>query len=417
MQDRDVRSSEITTEAGGDAADVGLALLGVNVLEVQPLESAQYAGRLLANLGASVSKLEPREGDPLRKVGPFVRRNGAISSVPFEYVNGGKRSIAIDYTSQLGRDVLLRAVDASEIVVTSPDYLPEIVAAANAGVSRGPTIIASCGAESGSVAIPSTEFTRFNGSVSAQLVPLPSKEWRPAMAGRHSFELMSGTGVALAIMASLWELRKTTWSTSPPPIVFVDVSQFAYGVWLEKGVLHRTQRNPVVLRPYTNGYSFGGNLQCQDGRYICLFSLEEHHWHYLAVLIGKKEWLDDERFSDGVRRLQNGEIINAALREWCGSRSAHTAVEECREAGVVVGEVFTPTDLLARSIFRERRFFTGGDSKSSEEFAIGLPTGPGLSQRAVGPAPQLGQDSREFLKGLGFNDNEMDDAEMWGSLG
>ena len=74
-----------------------LPLEGVRVLEIAGLEAVQYAGRVLAVLGASVTKVEPPEGDRLRRRPPFHRcQNGGERSVPFEFFNAGKQSVVFD---------------------------------------------------------------------------------------------------------------------------------------------------------------------------------------------------------------------------------------------------------------------------------------------------------------------------------
>ena len=72
-------------------------LAGLRVVELAGDISGPYAGKLLADLGAEVTKVEPPEGDPLRRWGPFP---GGVADPQraglFEYLNAGKRVAAID---------------------------------------------------------------------------------------------------------------------------------------------------------------------------------------------------------------------------------------------------------------------------------------------------------------------------------
>ncbi|GBG37531.1 CaiB/BaiF CoA transferase family protein [Mycobacterium montefiorense] len=77
-------------------------LAGLSVVEIATEISGPYAAKQLADLGAEVTKIEPPEGDPLRRWGPFSAGNadrqcGGL----FEYLNAGKRVTTLDDASEL----------------------------------------------------------------------------------------------------------------------------------------------------------------------------------------------------------------------------------------------------------------------------------------------------------------------------
>jgi crotonobetainyl-CoA:carnitine CoA-transferase CaiB-like acyl-CoA transferase len=86
------------------------ALDGLRVIELGGQIASPYATKLLAELGADVLKVEPPDGDPLRGWG-----GGGL----FRYLNGGKRSAAIDLAATAGRDWLLTAATGADLVVES----------------------------------------------------------------------------------------------------------------------------------------------------------------------------------------------------------------------------------------------------------------------------------------------------------
>src|SRR5258705_13766167 len=74
------------------------------------------AGRILADLGADVVKVEPPGGDPLRRIGPFERGDASGRSLRFAAGNAGKRSVAC-----LAEDPRLAALFAgADIVIETP---------------------------------------------------------------------------------------------------------------------------------------------------------------------------------------------------------------------------------------------------------------------------------------------------------
>src|SRR5207249_12191811 len=83
-------------------------LAGVRVIEVAD-ELAEYAGLLLAGLGAEVVKIEPPEGNATRRIGPFLEdRPGPERSLFFWNYNRNKKSVVLDPQEARGREHLLR---------------------------------------------------------------------------------------------------------------------------------------------------------------------------------------------------------------------------------------------------------------------------------------------------------------------
>lgn len=80
-------------DAGAEAADG--CLLGLRVLDLTD-ESGHLAGRILADLGADVLKVEPPGGDPARHCGPFLPGAPELGGVGWIARNAGKRSVVLD---------------------------------------------------------------------------------------------------------------------------------------------------------------------------------------------------------------------------------------------------------------------------------------------------------------------------------
>ena len=92
-------------------------LHGIRVLELAD-ETGEYAGRVLAGLGADVVKVEPPEGETTRRIGPF--RGDVPSSeesLHFWHYNLGRRSIVVDLDKPDGQETFLRLASAADIVL------------------------------------------------------------------------------------------------------------------------------------------------------------------------------------------------------------------------------------------------------------------------------------------------------------
>ena len=82
-------------------------LAGLRVVEIAD-ERAEYAGLLLAGLGAEVIKIEPPEGNATRRIGPFLEdQPGLERSLFFWNYNRNKKSVVLDLLAPAGRDQML----------------------------------------------------------------------------------------------------------------------------------------------------------------------------------------------------------------------------------------------------------------------------------------------------------------------
>ena len=102
-------------------AELGYPLEGLKVLDLSRVLAGPFAGRMLADLGADVVKVEPPDGDVTRLWGRV------IGNVPGYYhqQNVGKRNICIDLRSEGGRDLLLQLTGHTDILIEN--YRPDVM--------------------------------------------------------------------------------------------------------------------------------------------------------------------------------------------------------------------------------------------------------------------------------------------------
>ena len=93
---------------------------GVRVVELAGDVAGEMLGKLLAEMGADVIKVEPPDGSPSRAVGPFAHdRLDADHSLTFWYYNTNKRSVVIDYRTTEGRDELGRLTAGADVFIST----------------------------------------------------------------------------------------------------------------------------------------------------------------------------------------------------------------------------------------------------------------------------------------------------------
>jgi crotonobetainyl-CoA:carnitine CoA-transferase CaiB-like acyl-CoA transferase len=94
-------------------------LQGFRALDLTTL-SGQLCGRMLADLGMEVIKIEPPGGDPVRKLVPFVKLpNGSELSTPFAHLNAGKASKVLDLGKEADREAFRKLVETADVLLES----------------------------------------------------------------------------------------------------------------------------------------------------------------------------------------------------------------------------------------------------------------------------------------------------------
>jgi crotonobetainyl-CoA:carnitine CoA-transferase CaiB-like acyl-CoA transferase len=95
------------------------ALGGLRVLDLTG-HRAQMCGRLLADMGADVIKVEPPGGDSARRLGPFVNDEPHPDrSLFFWFYNLNKRSLTLNLETTRGREILAGLIDSADVVIES----------------------------------------------------------------------------------------------------------------------------------------------------------------------------------------------------------------------------------------------------------------------------------------------------------
>ncbi|NIW04319.1 MAG: CoA transferase, partial [Gammaproteobacteria bacterium] len=93
-------------------------LSGITVIGLEQYMAGPYCTMLLADAGAEVIKIErPGGGDPRRAMPPFAEREGRRKAAGFMGYNRNKKSVALDFRGEAGREVLRRLVAKADVVV------------------------------------------------------------------------------------------------------------------------------------------------------------------------------------------------------------------------------------------------------------------------------------------------------------
>lgn len=310
-------------------------LSGVKVVEVAAWTFVPAAGAVLAEWGADVIKVEPKEGgDPQRglvTMGLVPAGKGGVNYM-IEMPNRGKKSIAIDLTTDGGKEVLYKLVEDADVFVTN--YLPRVRKKLGLDLEDirkiNPNVIYVRGSAYGPNG-PGADSPGYDGvsywsrgGVGHQLtLTVPNAE--SIVAARPAFgDLMGGMTIAGGIVGALYKKLKT----GEPSVV--DVSLLGLAAWnlspdITSSKLYENDPIPKFDRSNSPN-ALVGNYKTKDGRFITLMMLQgDKYFPEFCNVIGKPELVTDERFAEPMNRFSNraelikifdDEFATKTLDEW-----------------------------------------------------------------------------------------------------
>ena len=393
-----------------DTTPKSTALLpGYRVLDLTSSMGA-LCGKLLADLGMDVVKVEPPGGDPARCEPPFAKgHQGTEASLRFAYLNAGKRSITLDINEKRGRDLLLDLVGRADIVLET--FEPGFLAAHGLSYSdlierqKQLILVSLTGfGQEGPYAhfkTPDLVGTAMGGllyiSGDPHLTPCNPPETQSYYYG----SLFAAYGVMLA----LWQ-RETRGIG-----VYIDASIQASMALHEHVAFNYAAEGRVMKRAGSqHQHNAPANLfKCKNG-YIALFVTQTHWPLLLKVWDDHAPELDDPKWINSNLRRAQADYINAEVTSFTSRFLKEDLAELMQQHGIPGLPVNSPADFMKDPHIQARGFFGRVTHPVLGSFVqAGSPFMVNGQRRAPSPAPLLGQHNRDVLCGeMGLGDAEME---------
>jgi crotonobetainyl-CoA:carnitine CoA-transferase CaiB-like acyl-CoA transferase len=329
------------------------ALQGYRVLDLSEPWGA-YCGKLLADLGADVVKVEPPAGDPARALGPFKDdRPHPEASLTFAYYHTNQRSVVLDLADDDGRALLARLLGAADVLLET--FPPERAAALGLDYAtlhaRHPRLVVaslsgfgSTGPDAGQRATSLVVFAR-----SGLMDAIGAAEGPPVAApGQMVFDL-AAVDAAIGTLGALYARGRTGRSQHVEVAALEVLAAQAYPRLPGQHFAGRTGRLNSQLAP-------SGTYECQDGA-VELNVVMPGQWEGLKDLLGRPpelerpEWAQREGRGPDLMRI--APIVAAGLRD----RPRAEIVAEAQQRRVPCLPVNTLADFVAETHVAARQFF------------------------------------------------------------
>jgi CoA:oxalate CoA-transferase len=366
------------------------------------LETAQgvagpYCGKLLADYGATVIKIEPPGGDSSRRAGPFKGAPDPNGSGLFLHLNTAKRGIVIDLDTepgrQVGEDLIARAalvIDDGSLSRTGLTY--ERLAEVNPRVVL--TEITSFGPSGPHSDYRMNDFVAYAASGWMAAMGLPGQP--PAYPGQDYPFYVAGLYAAYGSLTALFYARArgsgqrvgVSVLDATTSIGFYESTSYSYGT-------------PLKVRSGTRTGSVAASVQpCSDG-WVALTVGAPPAWRSFCEVIEAPE-LAEGIFATPLLRVEHADELEDRVRARLRSMKVDDVVRKSQERHIAVSPVLTTEGIFACEQLLARNWF-----RDVEQPAVGRVRQTGRPFRMtdvpevdIRPAPTLGEHSEDVMAWL-----------------
>jgi benzylsuccinate CoA-transferase BbsE subunit len=403
-----------TEPVTGDAPS---ALSGIRVLDLSGL-AGQYCGKQFADLGADVILIEPVDGSPVRREGPFLDdRAHAEFSLQFAYFNAGKRGVAIDLDQPEGQDIVRQLAKDADLIIESekPGLMERRGFSFESLVASNPKLVMTSITPFGQTGpYASYEAEDIVALALGGLLYLGGYPDTPPIAayGNQAY-LAAAQFASVASMMALLAADEGAAGTGR----HIDVSiQECVTMGLETAIQYYDLEKTVRKRASGEQIMAGvGVFTCADGQ-IYLMAGGIASTRFWANLV---DWLVDEGVEDARQLLEPvweshdylstpeaKTIFRALFAPFAEKHTKAYLYQTGQSRRIPICPIHTPWDILNSRQLEYRSFFVSQKHTPSGR-TLTVPGAPYQLRetpwRQIRPAPRLGEHTSEILAGLGYD--------------
>lgn len=347
----------------------GGPLAGVTVIECASYISGPYAGLLLAQLGATVVKVEePGRGDSFRRWGGTSQRMRVRPQ--FASLNYGKRSVTMDLRHHDGREAYLDLIRDADALIENfrPGTLDRLGIGEAAVRERNPAIV-YCTVTGFGQRGPYANRPAYDAIVQALsgLWSLLSPVSEARAIGPAMSDMLAGQNGALAVVAGLAGAARR----EDAPRRF-DVSMLSSSLSLLGSTLANYETSGELETPFSRGRrSHSLAFRASDDRTLAVhLSSPEKFWVRLTDVIERPDLREDARFSSYPARLEHFDQLHAELQEVFAMYPRDHWLRLLYAADVPAAPVYTVAEVVSDPHVRETGLLTRATGPAGETFLV-----------------------------------------------
>ena len=396
-------------------------LTGYRVLDLSgPM--GVYCGKLMADMGADVIKVEPPPGDPMRRNGPFVHGHPE-HSLSWLHFNTNKRSITLDITCADGAALLRRLVGGSDVLLETfpPGYMDSLGLGYDGLATENPGLIYAS-------LTPFGQTGPYKDYKASDLIGFamggymfvtgwphtpPTRLW-----GSQAYHTVSNRAY-IAILLALYHRL----GTGQGQRIDVSMQEAVASTTEHVNTVYNYEGTPAVRCGFRHGGQFVATWRCQDG-YVSITTNTQQAWDDLRAWMDRDGMAGDlmeEPYND--RFILRGDLsqhIEGLIQEWALLHSRQEITDWGQAHHHPWGPVARPDELLGNDQLWDRGYYANVEH-TGEGVTFVYPGAPyRMTQspwRLRHLAPHAGQHNREIYRDeLGLPDRDLEALAGWGVI-
>jgi CoA:oxalate CoA-transferase len=373
---------------------------GMLVLDLGQIYNGPYCGLQLSFMGARVLKIEPPEGDVVR------RRKREVEPYPLVMLNSNKESVVLDLKQPRGKQIFLDLVAQADVVVENfaagvMDRLGlgwDVLSKLNPRLVYGGSSGFGLDGPYRDLAAMDVTIQAMSGITNAT----GDADGPPTKAGAAVCDFLAGIHLCAGILGALLQ-RERTGEGQRVEVAMHEAAVIALASAMgavmdnDTSVPPRTgNRHPALAMAPYNTYP------CRDG-HVAIFTSAERHWHSMCRMLDREDLLTNPDFATTPGRAKRMTEIDDLIGAWTITRAKEDVLQLLNEAHVPCAPVKTAREVANDPHLEARGFWV--DIEHPRRGATRVPISPirlhtGGKSEIRRPAPTLGQHTDAVLAEL-----------------
>lgn len=337
-------------------------LSGFRVVDLAD-EKGELAGRILADLGAEVVRVEPPSGARSRGLPPF--KDGR--SLYFATRNANKLGLALDLEAAGDRERLLDLLSRADVLIETeaPGRLAALGLDPEGLSQRFPHLIVLSITDFGQTG-PYRDWVATDSTlcaISGMQCKAGTADREPLLTpGALAYDI-GGIMGAFAAMTAIYQREKTGFGQTIDLSVLEAVAQQTDWSYANGSMIEAKGQDSTTIR---NGsgpiYKI---IRCKTG-YVRLVIMAPRQWHAMREWLGNPDYLRDPKYDSFLGRMEIADALGVIVGDLFATMNHEEVAREAQKRGIVCTPVLSPGEVLKNEHFRSRDTFVTGEFAPGE---------------------------------------------------
>jgi formyl-CoA transferase len=385
-------------------------LSGILVLDLTNVLSGPFATLHLAQLGATVVKVEnPKDGDLARKLGNVPRLNKELMGTSFLAQNANKKSLTLNLKHEEGREVFRKLAAEADVVVENfrPGVMERLGLGPRVLMEINPRLV-YCAISGFGQTGPDADkpaYDQIIQGLSGVMDVNGDERLHPLRCGFPVCDTVGGLNAAFAVMAALFH-RERTGEGQVVDVALLDSILPLMG-WVAANLLIGGQA-PVPMGNDNFTAAPSGTFATQDG-HVNIAANKQEQWEALCDVLGVGHLRTDARFQERDTRKKNRLLLTPLLEEVLKTRPTAHWVDALNARDVPSGAILDLEGALRQAQLKHRRTLQklpvpGIGELELFNLSARFSRTPGAMDA---PPPRLGAHTAVVLAALGYEPGDV----------